>query len=84
MIQVGLEVARCLDVDAQVEAAGPERAPDRGKHMTVSLAVGGMGLGAAWGDRVAREMLARAGFGRVDVNTVEGDIFNNYYVAHPT
>ena len=43
-----------------------------------------MGLGAVWGDRVAREMLTSAGFGRVDVKTVEGDMFNNYYVAHPT
>ena len=33
---------------------------------TVSLAYGGPGLGALWGDRTAREMLAEAGFDRVE------------------
>ena len=28
-------------------------------------------------------MLAEAGFASVEVETVEGDIFNNYYVAYP-
>ena len=49
--------------------------------MTVSLALGGAGLGAMWGEQKAREMLAEAGFGRVEVKQVEGDIVNNYYVA---
>ena len=35
--------------------------------MTVSLASGGPGLGAVWGEQTARRMLADAGFGRVDV-----------------
>ena len=51
--------------------------------MTVSLALGGMGLGTVWGEELALRMLADAGFGRVEVRTVEGDIFNNYYVAYP-
>lgn len=34
---------------------------------TVSLAQGGPGLGAVWGERVARGMLAEAGFTRVDL-----------------
>jgi hypothetical protein len=42
-----------------------------------------MGLGTVWGEEVALRMLKEAGFDPVDVRTVEGDIFNNYYVAHP-
>jgi SAM-dependent methyltransferase len=34
---------------------------------TVSLAAGGPGLGAVWGERLAREMLAAAGFTQIDV-----------------
>jgi SAM-dependent methyltransferase len=49
--------------------------------MTVSLALDGEGLGTAWGEQKAQELLAEAGFDRVDVRKVEGDIFNNYYVA---
>jgi 2-polyprenyl-3-methyl-5-hydroxy-6-metoxy-1,4-benzoquinol methylase len=49
--------------------------------MTVSLAQGGAGLGAAWGEQTALAMLGQAGFGDVHVQTVEGDIANNYYVA---
>jgi SAM-dependent methyltransferase len=49
--------------------------------MTVSLAEGGMGLGAAWGEQLALQMLADAGFSSVDVAHVEGDWFNNYYIA---
>jgi ubiquinone/menaquinone biosynthesis C-methylase UbiE len=49
--------------------------------MTVSLALDGMGLGTAWGEQKAREMLAEAGFTHVDVETVEGDLINNYYIA---
>ena len=49
--------------------------------MTVSLALGGMGLGAVWGEQLARSMLADAGFGRVELRQVDGDIFNNYYIA---
>ena len=49
--------------------------------MTVSLAQGGAGLGAMWGEQKALEMLAAAGFDDVQVETVEGDVFNNYYIA---
>lgn len=49
--------------------------------MTVSLAYRGMGLGAAWGEQKAKEMLAEAGFGPVQVSQVDGDIFNYYYVC---
>jgi ubiquinone/menaquinone biosynthesis C-methylase UbiE len=50
--------------------------------MTVSLALGGAGLGAMWGTQKALAMLADAGFTNVEVKNVEGDIFNNYYIAH--
>jgi 2-polyprenyl-3-methyl-5-hydroxy-6-metoxy-1,4-benzoquinol methylase len=49
--------------------------------MTVSLAHGGEGLGTMWGEEKALELLAEAGFSRVEVKTVEGDILNNYYLA---
>jgi len=49
--------------------------------MTVSLAQGGEGLGTVWGEQKARELLAEAGFVDVAVNTLPGDIANNYYVA---
>jgi hypothetical protein len=33
---------------------------------TVSLAAGGPGLGAVWGDRTARAMLGQAGFSHIE------------------
>jgi SAM-dependent methyltransferase len=49
--------------------------------MTVSLALGGAGLGAMWGEQTARRMLAEAGFASVEVKRIDGDLFNYYYVA---
>jgi len=49
--------------------------------MTVSLADGGMGLGAVWGEQKALEMLREAGFTSVDVEHVDGDIANVYFIA---
>ena len=49
--------------------------------MTVSLADGGMGLGTMWGEKVARKMLADAGFTSVELAEIPEDIANNYYVA---
>jgi 2-polyprenyl-3-methyl-5-hydroxy-6-metoxy-1,4-benzoquinol methylase len=51
--------------------------------MTVSLALGGKGLGTVWGKELTLSMLVDAGFGRVDVKQVDGDILNNYYIAYP-
>ncbi|MFF2040473.1 class I SAM-dependent methyltransferase [Kitasatospora sp. NPDC058170] len=51
--------------------------------MTVSLGEGGEGLGTVWGEQTARRMLAEAGFGAVEVERVEGDELNLYYVARP-
>ena len=51
--------------------------------MTVSLAQGGDGLGAMWGEQKARELLAEAGFTSVDVHKLEHDPFNAYYVVRP-
>jgi 2-polyprenyl-3-methyl-5-hydroxy-6-metoxy-1,4-benzoquinol methylase len=51
--------------------------------MTVSLAQGGEGLGAMWGEQKARELLAKAGFSTVDVMHLEHDPFNVYYVVRP-
>jgi 2-polyprenyl-3-methyl-5-hydroxy-6-metoxy-1,4-benzoquinol methylase len=49
--------------------------------MTVSLSSGGAGLGAMWGERTARRMLAEAGFGQVDVQELPHDPINRYYVS---
>ncbi len=49
--------------------------------MTVSLAQGGDGLGAMWGEEKARELLAEAGFSSVDVHLLEHDPFNAYFVV---
>ncbi|HEX3195969.1 MAG TPA: class I SAM-dependent methyltransferase [Propionibacteriaceae bacterium] len=50
--------------------------------MTVSLAEGGAGLGTGWGEQVARELLADAGFGPVDVHDAPGDPNNAIFVTH--
>jgi ubiquinone/menaquinone biosynthesis C-methylase UbiE len=49
--------------------------------MTVSLSLGGDGLGTVWGEQKARQMLADAGFSSVEVAQVEADAFNAYYIA---
>ena len=49
--------------------------------MTVSLALGGAGLGTCWGEELARQMLADAGFATVEVERLSHDIMNNYYIA---
>ncbi len=49
--------------------------------MTVSLAQNGEGLGTAWGQEKALELLAEAGFQNVEVSTLAHDIINNYYFA---
>ncbi len=49
--------------------------------MTVSLAQGGAGLGAMWGTELALEMLAEAGFSKVQIHDFEHDVTNVYYVC---
>jgi len=49
--------------------------------MTVSLADGGIGLGAMWGEQKAQEMLHDAGFTSVETVHVDGDILNVYFIA---
>src|SRR5262249_42283409 len=48
--------------------------------MTVSLALGGEGLGAMWGEEKTREYLERAGFRSVEKRELSHDIQNNWYV----
>jgi len=52
--------------------------------MSVSLANGGMGLGAAWGREKALEMLGDAGFTTVKIERLDHDILNYYYLAPRT
>ncbi|WP_019593519.1 class I SAM-dependent methyltransferase [Thioalkalivibrio sp. ALM2T] len=49
--------------------------------MPVSLARGGPGLGAMWGEPRAREYLQRAGFRDIRVHQLAHDPQNNWYVA---
>jgi ubiquinone/menaquinone biosynthesis C-methylase UbiE len=49
--------------------------------MTVSLAQGGEGLGAMWGEEKTREYLERAGFRSVEKRELAHDIQNNWYVV---
>ncbi len=49
--------------------------------MSVSLAQGGEGLGTMWGQQQALELLAEAGFTATTVTRVDGDWFNNYFIA---
>lgn len=49
--------------------------------MTVSLAQGGEGLGAMWGEQRTREYLERAGFRSVEKHELPHDIQNNWYVV---
>ena len=49
--------------------------------MSVSLAGGGPGLGAMWGEETALRMLSEAGFAKVRVEQLEHDIQNQYYIA---
>ena len=50
--------------------------------MTVSLALGGEGLGAGWGEQKARELFAEAGLVVQDVKQVEGDIVQQLLHLH--
>jgi SAM-dependent methyltransferase len=49
--------------------------------MTVSLALDGEGLGTVWGTQTAVRLLHAAGFARVEVEEIETDPLNCYYVA---
>jgi ubiquinone/menaquinone biosynthesis C-methylase UbiE len=49
--------------------------------MTVSLAQGGEGLGTAWGEQLATELLQDAGFSQVEIKHQPADVFNSYYVC---
>jgi 2-polyprenyl-3-methyl-5-hydroxy-6-metoxy-1,4-benzoquinol methylase len=49
--------------------------------MTVSLAQGGEGLGAMWGEEKTREYLQRAGFRTIETHRLAHDIQNNWYVV---
>ena len=49
--------------------------------MTVSLAQGGEGLGAMWGEEKTRDYLARAGFSTVEKHELAHDVQNNWYVV---
>jgi 2-polyprenyl-3-methyl-5-hydroxy-6-metoxy-1,4-benzoquinol methylase len=49
--------------------------------MTVSLAQGGEGLGAMWGEEQTRDYLRQAGFRSITTHRLAHDIQNNWYVV---
>jgi 2-polyprenyl-3-methyl-5-hydroxy-6-metoxy-1,4-benzoquinol methylase len=49
--------------------------------MTVSLAQGGEGVGAMWGEAMTRDYLQRAGFRSIVTHRLAHDIQNNWYVV---
>ena len=49
--------------------------------MTVSLAQGGEGLGAMWGEEKTRDYLRQAGFRSITTHRLAHDIQNNWYVV---
>lgn len=49
--------------------------------MSVSLGLGGAGLGTVWGRQLATSMLADAGFTDVAVHEIDGDPLNYYYLC---
>jgi 2-polyprenyl-3-methyl-5-hydroxy-6-metoxy-1,4-benzoquinol methylase len=49
--------------------------------MTVSLALGGAGLGTMWGQQSARQMLAEAGFGAVEIAQLDSNPDTSYFIA---
>jgi SAM-dependent methyltransferase len=79
----------CVDTSASSELAenldhplGPFLYTVSCMHcMTVSLADGGMGLGTMWGEQIARQMLAEAGFTTIEAAHIDGDIVNAYIIA---
>jgi len=48
--------------------------------MTVSLAQGGEGLGAMWGEEKTREYVRDAGFSSIETKRLAHDVQNNWYV----
>ena len=50
--------------------------------LTVSLAHGGAGIGSAFGEQMARRMLADAGFGAAALHPAPGHPYDAVYVAH--
>ncbi len=49
--------------------------------MTVSLAQGGEGVGAMWGEEMTRDYLTRAGFQSIEKHELAHDVQNNWYVV---
>ncbi len=49
--------------------------------MTVSLAQGGEGLGAMWGEEKTHEYLRNAGFREIETHRLDHDVQNNWYIV---
>ena len=49
--------------------------------MTVSLALGGEGLGNMWGEQKAHELFREAGFTNIETKRIDSDPSNNYYIC---
>ncbi len=78
-----VDIAASSNVEENIEhPLGPALYMFSTMHcMTVSLALNGEGLGTVWGEQIARQKLADAGFTKVEVKQVPADILNSYYIA---
>lgn len=47
----------------------------------VSLAQGGEGLGAMWGEEKAKDYLKKAGFSSIEIKKIQTDFLNNYFIV---
>ena len=74
--------SRFTGIDLSREAIGTFLYATSTMHcMTVSLAQGGEGLGAMWGEEKTRVYLQNAGFRHIQTNRLAHDIQNNWYVV---
>ena len=78
-----VDIAACSNVGENIDHfLGPYLYTVSTMHcMTVSLALDGEGLGTAWGEQMAQQMLSDANFSSVEIKQIESDPFNNYYIA---
>ncbi|WNB87065.1 methyltransferase domain-containing protein [Cellulomonas sp. ATA003] len=80
-LMVDIQASSRLEQNLDLPWAGYLYAVSTYHCMSVSLGLGGDGLGTAWEVETAAAMLADAGFRDVEQKQVDADPFNAYFVA---
>lgn len=80
-LMVDIKASSALEANAELPWASYLYAISTYHCMSVSLGLGGAGLGTVWGVELAGAMLADAGFTEVEQLPVDADPFNAYFVA---